>query len=147
MSSHSRMTHGIIRNSERNRPHGHAPDANLFSANSYDLDAIRWAAQDQGCTVISQSFHRSAEQTSDSLSHDDNYKDWLALQWPYPTIVEAAGNGTSTEFVNHKGYNRLTVGSHNDNANAMASEFGVPQPRVVARRPGAARDRRQRHRA
>ncbi len=129
MSSHSRMTHGIIRNSERNRPHGHAPDANLFSANSYDLDAIRWAAQDRGCTVISQSFHRSAEQTSDSLSHDDNYKDWLALQWPYPTIVEAAGNGTSTEFVNHKGFNRLTVGSHNDTASAMATDSVFRDPK------------------
>ncbi|MET3769486.1 hypothetical protein ABIB15_002188 [Marisediminicola sp. UYEF4] len=129
MSSHSRMTHGIIRNTERNRPRGHAPGANLFSANSYDLDAIRWAAQDEGCTVISQSFHRNAEQTSDSLSHDDNYKDWLALHWPYPTIVEAAGNGTSTEFVNHKGYNRLTVGSHDDNASAMASSSVFRNPR------------------
>lgn len=128
-SSHARMTHGIIRNQERNRPHGHAPDANLFSANSYDLDAIRWAAQDAGCTVISQSFHRSAEQTSDSLSHDDNYKDWLALHWPYPTIVEAAGNGSSTEFVNHKGYNRLTVGSHDDNAAAMASDSVFRNPK------------------
>ncbi|GAA1957945.1 S8 family serine peptidase [Microbacterium deminutum] len=127
-SSHARMTHGIIRNTERSRPHGHAPDANLFSANSYDLDAIRWAAQDQGCTVISQSFHRDAEQTSDSLSHDDNYKDWLALHWPYPTIVEASGNGASTEFVNHKGYNRLTVGSHNDTASAMASDSVFRNP-------------------
>jgi hypothetical protein len=123
------MTHGIIRNSERNRPHGHAPDANIFSANSYDLDAIRWVAQDQGCTVISQSFHRDAEQTSDSLSHDDNYKDWLALHWPFPTIVEAAGNGASTEFVNHKGYNRLTVGSHDDNASAMASTSVFRNPK------------------
>ena len=128
-SSHARMTHGIIRNKERNRPHGHAPDANLFSANSYDLDAIRWAAQDAGCTVISQSFHRDAEQTSDSLSHDDNYKDWLALHWPFPTIVEASGNGSSSEFVNHKGYNRLTVGSHDDNATAMASDSVFRNPR------------------
>ncbi|BDV31893.1 S8 family serine peptidase [Microbacterium terricola] len=128
-SSHARMTHGIIRNSQPNRPHGHAPDANLFSANSYDLDAIRWAAQDEGCTVISQSFHRSAEQTSDSLSHDDNYKDWLALHWPFPTIVEAAGNGTSTEFVNHKGYNRLTVGSHDDTASAMATSSVFRNPK------------------
>ncbi|GAA5026286.1 S8 family serine peptidase [Microbacterium fluvii] len=127
-SSHARMTTGIIRNSERGRPHGHAPDATVFSANSGDLDAIRWAAQDQGCTVISQSFHRTAEQTSSTLSHDDNYKDWLALHWPFPTIVEAAGNGTSTEFVNHKGYNRLTVGSHNDAASAMASSSVFRNP-------------------
>jgi hypothetical protein len=128
-STHATMTHGIIRNTERNRPHGHAPAATLFSANSYELDAIRWAARDQQCTVISQSFHRPAEQTSGALSHDDRYKDWLALQWPYPTIVEAAGNGPHGEFVNHKGYNRLTVGSHNDNASAMASTSVFRNPR------------------
>ncbi len=100
----------------------------LFSANSMDLDAIRWAAQDQGCTVISQSFHRTAEQTSSGLSHDDMYKDWLALHWPFPTIVEASGNGTSTEFVNHKGFNRLTAGSHDDSATAMASDSVFRNP-------------------
>ena len=126
--AHSRHTHGIIKNIQANQPHGHAPDCNLHSANSMDLDAIRWAAQDRGCTVISQSFHRGPEQTSSTLSFDDIYKDNLALHWPYPTICEAAGNGTSTEFVNHKGFNRLTVGSHNDSANAMASDSCFRNP-------------------
>jgi hypothetical protein len=127
-SDHSRHTHGIIKNRERNHPHGHAPDCLLHSANDYDLDAIRWAAQDKGCTVISQSFHRTAEQTSGDLSFDDVYKDWLALHWPYPTICEAAGNGDDTEFVNHKGYNRLTVASHNDAANGMAGDTVFRNP-------------------
>lgn len=127
-SQHSRHTHGIIKNRERSRPHGHAPDCLLHSANDKDLDAIRWAAQDKGCTVISQSFHRSAEQTSDDLSFDDVYKDWLVLHWPYPTICEAAGNGDDTEFVNHKGYNRLTVASHNDVANGMAGNTVFRNP-------------------
>ena len=46
-------------------------------------------------------------------------------------IVQAAGNyfegdtdpspgGTSNEFVNHKGYNSLTVGNHNDDLSAMS---------------------------
>jgi Subtilase family len=126
-SQHSRHTHGIIKNRERNHPHGHAPDCKLHSANDYDLDAIRWAA-DQGCTVISQSFHRDAEQTSADLSFDDVYKDWLALHWPYPTICEAAGNGADTEFVNHKGYNRLTVANHNDAATGMASDTVFRNP-------------------
>ncbi|HEX6648351.1 MAG TPA: S8 family serine peptidase [Pyrinomonadaceae bacterium] len=127
-SQHSRHTHGIIRNNERNAPHGHAPDCSLHSANDYDLDAIRWAA-DQGCTVISQSFHRDEEQTNATLSFDDIYKDRLALHWPYPTICEAAGNGADTEFVNHKGYNRLTVANHNDTATGMAGDtvFRNPQ--------------------
>jgi subtilisin family serine protease len=119
---HSRHTHGIIKNVEPKAPHGHAPECNLHSANSMDLAAIRWAAQDRGCTVISQSFHRNSEQTSSGLSFDDVYKDHLTLHWPYPTICEAAGNGASTEYVNHKGFNRLTVGNHNDTASAMASD-------------------------
>ena len=64
----------------------------MYSANSPDLDALRWAAKDKGGTVISQSFHRSSEPGSASMSYDDIYKDWLALQWPYPTICQAAGN-------------------------------------------------------
>src|SRR4051794_35171962 len=121
-SQHARHTHGIIKNIEPNMPHGHAKDCNLHSANSKDLTAIRWAAQTRGCTVISQSFHRDSEQTDSGLSFDDMYKDWLALHWPYPTILQAAGNGSSSEFVNHKGYNSLTVASHDDTAGAPARD-------------------------
>ena len=127
-SAHARLTSAIIRNSETGAPHGHAPDCDLFSANSYDLDAVFWAAQTAGCTVISQSFHRDSEQTSDGLSFDDIYKDNLVLHWPYPTICHAAGNGSSTEYVNHKGYNALTVGSHNDASTAMASDSVFRNP-------------------
>ena len=127
-SDHARHTHGIIRNTEPSAPHGHARGCNLHSANSMDLAAITWAAQTRGCTVISQSFHRDAEQTDSGLSFDDMYKDYLALQWPYPTILHAAGNGSSTEFVNHKGYNTLTVGNHNDTATAMASDSVFRNP-------------------
>lgn len=127
-SQHSRHVHGIIRNTQRRAPNGHAPGCNLHSANSYDLDAIRWAAEDRGCTVISQSFHRDSEQTASGLSFDDIYKDHLALRWPYPTICEAAGNGTATEYVNHKGYNRLTVGNHNDAASGMAGDSVFRNP-------------------
>ena len=125
---HARHTHGIIKNIEANRPHGHASGCNLHSANSMDLAAISWAARTRGCTVISQSFHRSAEQTDSGLSFDDMYKDWLVLHWPYPTILQAAGNGTSSEFVNHKGYNSLTVGNHDDTAAAMAGDSVFRNP-------------------
>jgi hypothetical protein len=127
-SAHARHTHGIIKNVEPGAPHGHAPDCNLHSANSMDLDAIRWAAQDRGCTVISQSFHRASEQTTSTLSFDDHYKDNLVLHWPYPTICEASGNGASTEYVNHKGFNRLTVGNHNDTASGMSSDSVFRNP-------------------
>ena len=128
-SAHSRLTHAIIKNIERNKPHGYAPGCMLFSANDKDLDALSWATDDAGCTVISQSFHRPSEQTTGSLSFDDLFKDFLALQEPYPTFCQAAGNSSeSTEFVNHKGFNGLTVGSHNDTATAMS-------PTSVSRNP------------
>ena len=125
---HARHTHGIIKNIEANKPHGHAAGCNLHSANSMDLDAITWAARTRGCTVISQSFHRDAEQTDSGLSFDDMYKDWLVLHWPYPTIVQAAGNGSSSEFVNHKGYNSLTVANHDDTASSLASDSVFRNP-------------------
>jgi len=126
-TQHARHTHGIIKNIEANKPHGHAKDCNLHSANSMDLSAIDWATQ-HGCTVISQSFHRDSEQTDSDLSFDDKYKDWVVLHWPYPTILQAAGNGTSSEFVNHKGYNSLTVANHDDTAGALASDSVFRNP-------------------
>jgi hypothetical protein len=127
-SQHSRHTHGIVKNTEANKPHGHASGCNLHSANTKSLDATTWAAHDRGCTVISQSFHRDAEQTDSGQSFDDMYKDWLVLHWPYPTILQAAGNGSGWEFVNHKGYNSLAIGSHNDAATAMAGDSVFRNP-------------------
>ena len=136
-SNHARLTSAVVRNTETNRPHGHAPDCDLYSANASGVDALRWAAQ-QGCTVISQSFHRSSEPGSAGLQSDDLLKDWLALRWPYPTILQAAGNfwmgdpdnitPPADEYVNHKGYNSLAVGSHNDAASAMAGDSVFRNP-------------------
>jgi Subtilase family len=122
MSTHSRLVHGVIRNTQANSPNGHAPGCTLFSANSYDLDALRWAVGDEQCTVINQSFHRDDEQTSSGLSFDDIYKDWVIMRPPYPTIVQAAGNSDDNdEYVNHKGFNSLAVANHNDDASAISS--------------------------
>jgi hypothetical protein len=89
--------------------------------------------------VISQSFHRSSEPGSSGLSYDDIYKDWLALHWPYPTILQAAGNfwegdpdnvdPPENEYVNHKGYNSLAVGNHNDTATGMSASSVFRNPR------------------
>ena len=137
-SNHSQHVHGIIKNKEANKPKGHAPDCLLHSANSFDLDALRWAVKDKGCTVINQSFHRSAEPGSGALSFDDIYKDWLALNWPYPTICQAAGNywsgdpdgisPPSSEFVNHKGFNSIAIGNHDDSAGGMSSDSVFRNP-------------------
>jgi len=123
-SDHARLTSACIKNVEPNKPHGHAPNCDLYSANSYDNAALRWAvAPEQVCTVISQSFHQPAEQTSPTLSGDDLLKDYLALHYPYPTIVQAAGNiigpSEAGEYVNHKGYNTLSIGSHDDSASLV----------------------------
>jgi hypothetical protein len=128
-SDHSQNVHAIIRNKEAGSPNGHAPLCKLFSANSKKREALTWAVKDEDCTIINQSFHRPSEPGSDLLSSDDIYGDWLAVHWPYPLVVHAAGNfweddpddidPPSDEYVNHKGYNTLSVGNHNDDASAM----------------------------
>jgi hypothetical protein len=138
-SAHSRLTHAIIKNVEPNRPHGHAPDCNLFSANTMGTGALRWAVEpEQACTVISQSFHRISEAQNGTLQGDDVLKDWLVLRWPFPTILQAAGNFFSgdpdgvtppeDEFVNHKGFNSMNLANHDDTAGAIAggSTFNNP---------------------
>jgi subtilase family protein len=137
-SDHARLTSAIVKNIEANKPHGHAPDCDLYSANTSGTDALTWAVRTQGCTVISQSFHRSSEPSGSSLQADDLLKDWLALRWPYPTILQAAGNFWATdpdgivppsaEFVNHKGYNSMAVGNHDDTAAAMAGDSVFRNP-------------------
>jgi hypothetical protein len=136
-SGHARLTSAVIRNSEPNAPHGHAPGCQLFSANTGGNDALQWAV-DQGCTVISQSFHRKTEPGGADLQTDDVLKDWLALRFPFPTIVQAAGNFWSTdpdgisppasEFVNHKGFNTLSIGNHDDTAGAMSGSSVFRNP-------------------
>ena len=52
------------------------------------------------------------------------------LRWPWPTILQAAGNFWSgagaefdppeDEFVNHKGFNSLNLANHDDTAGAIA---------------------------
>jgi hypothetical protein len=133
-SAHARLTHGIIKNKQANAPHGYAPSCKLFSANDKDTDALEWAVGDKDCRVISQSFHRSSEQTDGSLSSDDILKDYLVMNYPYPTIIQAAGNivtgdgDTADEFVNHKGYNSMSVGNHNDTATAMSGDTTFRNP-------------------
>jgi len=137
-SDHSQNVHAIIRNSESGEPNGHAPGCSLYSANDKGRDALTWAVRDQECTVVNQSFHRSSEPGSGDLSSDDLYGDWLALHWPYPLIVHAAGNffsgdsdninPPSDEFVNHKGFNTISVGNHDDSAAAMATSSVFRDP-------------------
>lgn len=137
-SDHARLTSAVIKNVERGAPHGHAPDCDLYSANTSNTDALLWAVRDQRCTVVSQSFHRDSEPKNSTLQSDDILKDWLALRFPYPTIVQAAGNFWSTdpdninppedEYVNHKGFNSLAIGNHNDTAASMSGDSVFRNP-------------------
>jgi hypothetical protein len=137
-SDHARLTSAIVKNTEASLPHGHAPDCDLYSANSGSVDALRWAVRDQHCTVVTQSFHRGTEPGGSGLQSDDLLKDWLVLRWPYPTIVQAAGNfwlgdadaitPPEDEFVNHKGFNCLALGNHDDTAAAMSGDSVFRNP-------------------
>ncbi|CAM6102214.1 unnamed protein product [Calypogeia fissa] len=129
-SDHARLTSAIIKNVEEGGPYGHAPGCNLYSANrTYKNRALTWAVYSEGCSVISQSFHRRCQPNSGNLEADDMLKDFMVHHWPHPTIVQAAGNfwkgdsnlvdPPSDEYVNHKGYSTLTIGSHDDNALGM----------------------------
>ena len=115
-----------------------SPGCSLYSANDKGRAALRWAVHDQDCTIVNQSFHRPSEPESDSFSSDDLYGDWLALHWPYPLIVHAAGNfwegdpddidPPSSEYVNHKGFKTISVGNHDDSAAAMATSSVYRNP-------------------
>jgi len=45
-SDHARLTSAIVKNVEANKPHGHAPDCSLYSANSFDDKALNCAIQE-----------------------------------------------------------------------------------------------------
>ena len=53
------------------------------------------------------------------IREPDLIKDYLALHPPFPTIIQAAGNGPGTDFVSHKGFNGVTVGNHEEGAKRM----------------------------
>ncbi|KAI1820265.1 peptidase S8/S53 domain-containing protein [Xylaria intraflava] len=138
-SDHARLTSAIIKNVESGGPQGHARDCSLYSANSFDLKALAWALEpSQHCTVVSQSFHREVGPVSGYIQADDILKDYYATQTPFPTIVQSAGNyysgdesginPPSNQYVNHKGYNGLTVGNHDDSAMGMAGDSTFRNP-------------------
>ena len=137
-SQHARHVTGIIKNITAVA--GFAPDATVYSADDKDIDALNWAVYTHFVSVVNQSFHRAAE-IGDGLQADDLYKDYLVLQYPWPTIVQAAGNWCSvgstcyesgndvlSEYVNHKGFNTISVGNHNDDATQMSASSCFVNP-------------------
>jgi hypothetical protein len=135
---HTRLVTGIIRNTQlafQTTLDGHrdalcyAPRCRIYAANTMDVAALQWAVIDHECRVINQSFHWTSEAAGSDESLDDVLKDYMVLHYPYPTIVQAAGNfwatdrdaimPPSSEYVNHKGFNSISVGNHDDTASAM----------------------------
>ncbi|HEV7395457.1 MAG TPA: S8/S53 family peptidase, partial [Pyrinomonadaceae bacterium] len=124
-STHSRMVAGIIKNNHPTEPNGYAPECTLFSANLENLEALEWAVVRQECTVINQSFSDYWASNTGSLVLEDRVKDYLANHYPFPTIVQAAGNSGNAAYsgryyVKPKGYNGIIVGNHDDTASAMS---------------------------
>jgi hypothetical protein len=129
-SNHARLVTAIIKNRQSSGEQGYAPNARTFSANSFDIKALNWAIVTKECSVINQSFHDPSEETSGAFSAEDLIKDYYATHYPFPTVVLASGNQSTTgvEFVNHKGYNTIVVGSHNDSADRMAASSVFKNP-------------------
>ena len=98
----------------------------------------------RGCTVISQSFHRDAEQTDSGLSFDDMYKDWLVLHWPYPTILQAAGQRPQHGVRQPQGLQQPHGRQPRRHGGRPGQRLGRAQPGVRPQRPRAARAGRQR---
>jgi hypothetical protein len=126
--SHAQLVTAVIKNTQSTGSKGFAPDAKTYSANKYTNDALWWAVVTKRCTVINQSFHYDSEETDGGLSAVDLIADYLVVHPPYPTIVQAAGNGPATEFVNHKGFNTTRVGNHRDGATAMSPSSVFKNP-------------------
>ncbi|KAK0718492.1 hypothetical protein B0T26DRAFT_624167, partial [Lasiosphaeria miniovina] len=72
---HSRLTSAIIKNAEPNKPHGYAPDCDLYSANTFGNDALLWAVA--------------------SPHHGDRELPELAANGTTVTAVGVMGSGTS----------------------------------------------------
>jgi len=130
-SAHAQNVSAIINN--KTAVSGYAPSTSFYAADSTNIAAFNWAVDNKRVSAINQSFHRAAE-IGDGMQADDIYKDYKVLHYPWPTIVHAAGNwcpsGSScfeggvdvtSEFVNHKGYNSISIANHNDAATAMSA--------------------------
>jgi hypothetical protein len=140
-SEHAQHVTAIIQN--LTEVDGFAPDVRLYAADRKELAAFDWALDNMRVSVLNQSFHRSAE-INDGLSLDDLYKDYRILQYPWPTVVQAAGNWCSAgsicyesgndvtdEFVNHKGFNSISIGNHIDDASSMRASSCFINPSSV----------------
>ncbi len=130
-STHAQNVSAIINN--KTAVTGHAPSSSFYAADSTNIAAFNWAVDNKRVSAINQSFHRAAE-IGDGMQSDDIYKDYKVLHYPWPTIVHAAGNwcpggspcfeggsDVTAEFVNHKGYNSISIANHNDTATAISA--------------------------
>jgi len=137
-TNHAQNVSAIINNSTA--VSGYAPDTEFYAADSTDIAAFDWAVDTERVSALNQSFHRAAE-IGDGLQADDLYKDYKVLHYPWPTIVQAAGNWCATgttcfeggsdvtdEFVNHKGFNSISIANHDDTAAQMSASSCFVNP-------------------
>jgi hypothetical protein len=135
---HAKRVQAVIQTGSGD-PRGYAPACTIrpITGGGADLGVI---ATDN-CTVVNQSFNFPTEATIGERSVRDIYFDFISLTFPYPMIVQAAGNDPS-EFVNHKGFNCLVVGGqqsedviYSDSTflNPMSSRGDRELPEIVAK--------------
>ena len=125
VDDHSRLVTGIIHNTSTGGvPNGYAPDASIYIANLMAGESgattadIDWATS-QLTAVHNQSWHQASEQTSGALSARDKYLDYQTyFNTKFYSLaagnVVYGGGETDAEFVNHKGYNVVTVAATYD---------------------------------
>lgn len=112
---HATMVTGMIANFVFGQP-GFGNDAEIFLANRTDTETnedVDWAASME-TRVHNQSWHGLTEETSAPLSDRDHYLDYNTRAGARFYALAAGNHRPSeppVEYVNHKGYNLLTVGA------------------------------------
>ena len=91
-SSHRRLTHAIIRTSRPTAPTATRPTATSSQPTPRGPTHCGGRWRTQGCTVISQSFHRRRSPERHGAPGGRCFEGGPVLRGPLPTILQAAGN-------------------------------------------------------
>ncbi|HRI34381.1 MAG TPA: hypothetical protein PLD02_11555, partial [Saprospiraceae bacterium] len=136
-SPHADMVAAMISNTQQGGTNGFAPDANLFSGNSWDIRALQYLI-DNSCNVIicpnRPKPHFGNTRILDfSTSSIDDLLDWVAdmsdliVGMPRLHIFVASGNDPLLE-VSYKGFNFLKIGNLDDSTLSISTNSSYLNP-------------------
>jgi hypothetical protein len=125
-SDHFRWTSGILKTTDA--PVDSVANGSDLYLGEWNCDGINYVGADtwclaQGARHVSLSYGWS-ESPGGSAS-TDWHQDWMALQWPYPLYVAAAGNDAvypSAYIVANRNYNGLVVGGIDDKGTTTTAD-------------------------